>query len=325
MATAAQPRLRREVAAAMTLCKSHHTQTATPGRRALSRRVIHGERQKLFNPSLDDEAEAEIHVDAPRLRGLPAALPDTVPSRRPSSAGLSPSAEAPSVHLGVRASPSPSARAVRSGALPGQLAHTPDRSSRFVTSPQCSTDSAPQPSPGAALMEEVVQAAEGADSPPQAVEDRDSGTGALVPPIQPPTPRDRAGLAYTSRDMSRPLSARSLSSRPQSARGSATLQSTSSILLQSPRSPKVPRQRVHDGMKLSCDRFLGERIDYDLIQEALHVTATRAEALEIESRSPVLSAFYGRKLDASGKVSVYGNRVISPSARTWNSSLRQIH
>ena len=113
-------------------------------------------------------------------------------------------------------------------------------------------------------------------------------------------------------------------------------------------------------MKLSCDRFLGERMDYDLIQvfttgsrvrsanmyksargfarvraqrcaqaarcfthartrrlklaarslhrtpmyhqEALHVTATRAEVLEIESRSPVLSAFYGRKLDASGKV-----------------------
>ena len=36
-------------------------------------------------------------------------------------------------------------------------------------------------------------------------------------------------------------------------------------------------------------------------QEALHVTAARAEALEIESR-PVFSAFYGRKLDAAGKV-----------------------
>ena len=138
----------------MTLCKSHHTQTATPGRRCsprqpclwcalgaegpsrdppcapltrapscgrtLSRRVIHGERQKIFNPSLDEEDEAEIHVDAPRLRGLPDTAPHTAPSRRPSSAGLSPiSAEALSVDLGARASPS--ARAVRNGAFPGRL------------------------------------------------------------------------------------------------------------------------------------------------------------------------------------------------------------
>ena len=37
-------------------------------------------------------------------------------------------------------------------------------------------------------------------------------------------------------------------------------------------------------------------------QEAIHVTAARAEVLEIESRSPMLSAFYGRKLDAAAKV-----------------------
>jgi hypothetical protein len=37
-------------------------------------------------------------------------------------------------------------------------------------------------------------------------------------------------------------------------------------------------------------------------QEAIHVTAARAEALEIESRSPMLSAFYGRKLEAAAKV-----------------------
>ena len=33
--TAGPMRQRREVAAAMTLCKSHHTRTATPGRRCL--------------------------------------------------------------------------------------------------------------------------------------------------------------------------------------------------------------------------------------------------------------------------------------------------
>ena len=37
-------------------------------------------------------------------------------------------------------------------------------------------------------------------------------------------------------------------------------------------------------------------------QEAIHVTAVRAEALEIERRSPMLSAFYGRKLEAAAKV-----------------------
>ena len=37
-------------------------------------------------------------------------------------------------------------------------------------------------------------------------------------------------------------------------------------------------------------------------QEAIHVTAVRAEVLEIERRSPMLSAFYGRKLEAAAKV-----------------------
>jgi len=95
-------------------------------------------------------------------------------------------------------------------------------------------------------------------------------------------------------------------------------------MLYTPRSPKVPRQRTHAGMRLFCDRFIGERIDYDLVQEALISSTAHARAIQIERPTPMFSAFYGRKLEAAARVSVYGNKVGMTSSRTFNSSLRRL-
>lgn len=108
-------------------------------------------------------------------------------------------------------------------------------------------------------------------------------------------------------------------SRPQSARSSASCGRR-----QSPRSPKVPRQRLHDGLRHYCNRFLGERIDHDLVQEVLHCTAANAKVIRMERGTPMFSAFYGRKLQSADKVSVYGNKVGMASTRTFNSCLRRL-
>lgn len=109
-----------------------------------------------------------------------------------------------------------------------------------------------------------------------------------------------------------------VSSRPQSAR---TL--TSINRFQSPRSPKVPRQRLHDGLRLFCDRFLGERMDHDLVQEAMHSTSMHTRAIQIERAVPMFSAFYGNR-QAADKDGVYGNKVGFYSSRTFNSCLRRL-
>eukprot|EP00277_Geminigera_cryophila_P003905 CAMPEP_0179431770 /NCGR_PEP_ID=MMETSP0799-20121207/16581_1 /TAXON_ID=46947 /ORGANISM="Geminigera cryophila, Strain CCMP2564" /LENGTH=253 /DNA_ID=CAMNT_0021208875 /DNA_START=898 /DNA_END=1660 /DNA_ORIENTATION=+ len=135
------------------------------------------------------------------------------------------------------------------------------------------------------------------------------------------TPRGVVSRPQSARDCVG-LTPRGDMSRPQSARGSVA---SNGSRLHSPRSPKVPRQRRYDGLQLFCDRFLGECIDYDLVQEAFHITSMRAEALELESRRPMMSAFYGRRLDAADKVSMYGSKVGIVSTRSYRSSLRRIH
>jgi len=81
---------------------------------------------------------------------------------------------------------------------------------------------------------------------------------------------------------------------------------------------------MHAGLRLFCDRFIGERINYDLVQEALISSTTHARAIQIESPMPMFSAFYGRKLETADKVSVYGNKVGMTSSRTFDSSLRRL-
>ena len=53
---------------------------------------------------------------------------------------------------------------------------------------------------------------------------------------------------------------------------------------------QVPRQRTFDGMKLACDRFLGERMDYDLIQVYTGRGALGDEHVDIRIRTCITNA-----------------------------------
>jgi hypothetical protein len=124
----------------------------------------------------------------------------------------------------------------------------------------------------------------------------------------------------------RPLSARTqravsrtplVTPRPMSARSAVSLTASR---LSVPRCPKAPRQRRVDNLQLFCDAFLGERIvDHEITLEAIERTAMTAKALALQRQEPMMSAFYGRKLDPDERKSVYGGQVKSPSHRVWHS------
>mmetsp|Transcript_65689 Transcript_65689/g.106498 ORF Transcript_65689/g.106498 Transcript_65689/m.106498 type:complete len:135 (+) Transcript_65689:96-500(+) len=108
----------RHISAAATLCSAAHTKTATPSMHGqLSRKVVRSERQKIYNRSLEDEAEAEIDVEPPVLVHLPSyeepasrsrgGKHETQPTVNATMVGSKP------IHRSVRS--------VRAGLLPGQM------------------------------------------------------------------------------------------------------------------------------------------------------------------------------------------------------------